>query len=130
MRVSLCKIAETAGMKGHSLLELKRLLLLYRKEGQLFFHENVSQLDIYDEFDLYYVHTPSVVATINAFPVPIDMYRTIQDERERTKTLQTCFADYYRMDLTTEEYELYRQTKPFLGQQYIWFDRRRNESFG
>ncbi|NGY89111.1 hypothetical protein F6Y05_39745 [Bacillus megaterium] len=67
MRVAVKKIFEVEQRKGKEYFEVKTALFKAKKEGSLFFPNDVSSLTEQEDIDIYYSEFPGMDANRNAF---------------------------------------------------------------
>ncbi|OJE31676.1 hypothetical protein BAQ47_03240 [Bacillus tropicus] len=98
---------------------LKRFLYQSKKSGILFFEPSVFEINNQIEFDLYFVDQASSKSTINAFPIPVQEYRMIDNHMERYYYLKSYFDKYYN-DVADFSYGQFKLYSVYWGTSYIW----------
>lgn len=105
-----------------SLKEVKLLLYIAKKQGVVFYKENIFSLQQADDFDLYFVGCPSFRTKVNAFPISVSEYQMFDTRDEYLGFLQRCYERYYRKERGNKKILLgYDLANPFVGREYIWF---------
>ncbi|CAH0168513.1 hypothetical protein [Peribacillus sp. Bi134] len=119
MEVKLSHMQVQLNMK---LLALKCLLINHKKEGTLFFKEDVTNLQRTQLFQIYFFQKPGPNTFINAFPIPIKEFQFYKNNSDHYFYMKSFFEKYYGIienDLTF--FEQYDIRRPFVGRRFIWY---------
>lgn len=115
-------VKEVSKCLNLSVLATKEYLIKKRKEGVIFFKDDISSLTIDRSFQLYYYMMPSKKTLIDAFPIPTKAFRIYKNKRESFVFMYQFFKQYYQVshgDLSF--FEQYNLDSPYVGIKYIWF---------
>lgn len=83
-------------MSFDNILELKRMLIHFKKLGFIFIKEDISGLDHEDEFECYLAESNEDICEYpNAFPVPINEYYKYKSSKYSIEYLFPYYLDYY-----------------------------------
>ncbi|SFS75865.1 hypothetical protein [Paenibacillus sp. BC26] len=104
---------------GQTILEVKQTLINYKKKGQIFFEESISQLEQQNTFEIYYFGRSNEKSTINAFPIPIQEFRLFNNQKENRKFINGYFTKYYGIDKNDERVQP-SNYKLFVGTDFVW----------
>jgi hypothetical protein len=107
-----------------SILETKKILNVMKKEGVLFFQENLSNQKELSRFELYYCLFPSKTNTQNAFPIPIKYFCFHKHEIDSLYFMQNYYNNYYSTNIKELSFfKEYDSKRPFVGKNYLWYFR-------
>lgn len=120
MKVTLKNILQKRGLPEDNLLQGKRELIKYKKEGKLFFVEKIASLDLDTPFELYYFQLPNDKSEVNAFPVPIESFQYHLSEYSSYQYMSEYFENYYRKSLDEAVFKKY-DIQPYIGKEYVWY---------
>ncbi|MGN4644027.1 hypothetical protein [Bacillus cereus group sp. MYBK48-1] len=70
-------------------------LEIQKQNGFIFYTEDLNTLLQGDQFDLYYYETRGFIHSRNAFPIPIELYRSLKIDQWSLKWLQIFYQLYY-----------------------------------
>ena len=124
MRVAVKKIFEVEQRKGKEYFEVKTALFKAKKEGSLFFPNDVSSLTEQEDIDIYYSEFPGMDANRNAFPVPAENFFLPSCEQERYDFVKPYYESYYAGEELDQDTFMSFNTKPFKAKQQVWFYRQ------
>ena len=71
------------------------ILEIQKQNGFIFYTEDLNTLLQGDRFDLYYYETRGFIHSRNAFPIPIELYRSLKIDQWSLKWLQIFYQLYY-----------------------------------
>lgn len=119
MIVTLNKLLKQDKRKNPLLL--KSRLSEYKKKGLVFYEENITSL-LYDEpFLLYYHLTPNHNSPLNAFPIPMNEFCTLERQFEKDLFLKEYFFNYYGDLINCDAYFDKQTWSVYKGLEYAWF---------
>ncbi|QST02897.1 hypothetical protein IMZ31_20325 (plasmid) [Pontibacillus sp. ALD_SL1] len=124
MEVTLMSILRSKEWDDNRLLQLKRELLEYKRQGKLFFTENLLHLPENQPFQLYYYQIPNHATEVNAFPVPINQFKHFHtlthSHLHSYKYLKEFYESYYDDAFDQHAFNEY-DLRPYIGDQYVWY---------
>ncbi|MCP1495149.1 hypothetical protein J2Y73_005180 [Peribacillus frigoritolerans] len=116
------KLSNMQLLLNMELLTLKRLLIQNKKDGFIFFKEEVADLQLMQLFHLYFYLRPGTKSLINAFPIPIKDFQFYKNTIDQFSFMRFYYEQYYGVfdtDLTI--FEQYDVTRPYVGRKFIWY---------
>lgn len=126
MNVTLKSVCNAKNYSSFELLKAKKELIHHKKQGQVFFDCDLGQLDWTDEFTLYFHLLPHKHSEINAFPVPLEHFQLHTEQRMQAHYLKEYFESYYEGKHWQDVYFWqYQAQKPFVGEKFVWYFKRR-----
>jgi len=102
-----------------NILELKIMLIEQKKKGLIFYRGNVGELPFDQPFEFYFYATKGTLQYRNAFPVPINQFRTLTQSRDFKKKIISYFQSYYETDNVPSE-EYFENLYSYRSAKYIW----------
>jgi hypothetical protein len=117
LKVTLNKIFHTDVGAGKSLLELKRDLIKFKRTGEIFIRESISELQEDQPFQLYYFATPNPRSFKDPFPIPVNVYK--ENNKKRKAIFQTQYERYYG-EAPPIEYFRNNSFKVFWASEFVW----------
>lgn len=125
MKVSINKyVILREEQSGENFLQAKATLQRAKKEGILFFREDVSSLTEKETMNLYHMDlcpNENVVDENKAFPVPLKDFFMPRGDEERFQYFKKYFESYYpTKTLTYDAYKTFNKT-PYIAKKCVWF---------
>lgn len=118
------KIIEVEKNNGKNIFSVKSDLFKAKKEGTIFFKQDISSLTEKEEINLYYSECSSELETDrNAFPIPNENFVLPTCNEEKYSLYKTYYESYYpdaKMDHSL--FETF-SSKPFKAKKCVWFFR-------
>lgn len=115
MKTTLKDIQKTNEHGEKTLLGLKRYLREVKKEGIVFYKEDIFLLKDDEEFELYFYEMPSSKTEKNAFPIPInDYFQKIK--KGQMHLLNDYYFDYYK-ETTNKDFSNHQF---YLSEGLVW----------
>lgn len=102
-----------------SVLSLKFKLLIWKRKGVIFIQEPISEMEISQNFFLYWSRTRGNCKghPPNAFPIPKNAWRTMQFMEP--SALTHYFTAYYEQDELP--FSFLETVKVYIGEEFAWF---------
>jgi hypothetical protein len=99
----------------NNVLELKIFLIRHKKSGHLFYLTEMANLEIEEEFDLFFYLSKPAQSQREAFPIPKDIFvGNFSEER-----LKGLYASYYCTDLLPDSI-YFKNLKVYEGNDWVW----------
>jgi len=122
MKVKLNDIRETSALGyGRNALVTIAFLQSFKKEGSLFYQENIECLGEDSEFEIYYYLSPYPTTLNNAFPIPIEQFQFFNNHSDEWDFLHQHYQKYYRKIVSDlREFSKYDYKRPYVGRKYVF----------
>ncbi|MFZ3577866.1 hypothetical protein [Virgibacillus sp. DJP39] len=103
---------------SNNVLQLKWNLIKWKKQGVIFYKENLCNLDLDQQFELYFYIIKENVDYQDAFPVPKSFFKL--QRKVLIDDLKHFYLDYYdQNDIADDTFLL--NLKKYIGERYVWF---------
>lgn len=117
MKITLKSMLELEQNKEKSMLEMKQFLIHQKKDGVIFFTENLLTLGIHDPFEIYFYQKPSKESEKRAFPIKKEWFGLLpKEEKKRLKELEEYFKEYYQSEQDLSRCHL----KTYQSERFVW----------
>lgn len=104
---------------GKSILEIKKKLQGYKKEGIIFFTEDIFSLQEDEPFQLYFSYKSSSKSLKNCFPIPLNDYLQTRKENRNLEALyEFYYQDYYKEPI--EKQRIKKGVEIYRASDIIW----------
>jgi hypothetical protein len=121
MEVSIknCLMESLGGCK--TILEMKLFLIQSKKQGLIFFKEDITTLSMEDTFEIYFSNIPDKNSNKSAFPVPKGLFHLPNDKKQKSAMMDHFFSVYYQDG--SSHLDLFNQNdfQIHFGHDYVWF---------
>ena len=124
MRVAIKKIFEAEKENGKHMMEVKSDLFNAKKEGVLFFTNDISSISEKEDINIYYSEYAGQDDDRNAFPILADKFLVPRDENERFTLFKKHYETYYPDSEMDRDLFLAFDQKPYKAKQCLWFYRQ------
>lgn len=124
MRVAVKEIFKVEQSKGKHLLQVKSELFSAKKEGTLFFINDVSTLTEKEDINIYFSKCSGPDSDRDAFPIPKENFILPKGEEARYSLFKKHYETYYPNSEMDYNLFLSFNTKPFQAKQCLWFFRQ------
>lgn len=95
-----------------------RFLEDQKRNGFIYYREDLNTLLQGDQFDLYYYETKGFIHSRNAFPIPIELYRSLKIDQWSLKWLQFFYQLYY--EETSPPFWQWQYWNFYVGKNFAW----------
>lgn len=112
-----------------NLLQTKQELLKWKRKGGVFFLEELSSLNLKQEFLIYFSQSPSKEQDRKAFPIPPNLLKDFMTAKDYPHICSNHFHSYYETDDPYED-SFYNEFKHFYrGSEWVWVYRKGNDPY-
>jgi len=120
MEVTLRELLENDD-KNRSLLEIKLRLQNLKKNGVMFYRENIVLLLENQAFAMWYALDNGEQKLTSAVPVHKSAYRVLRDKQAHQAYVKHHFEQYYGQ--TPTESEILQFTGKYISKDFVWYYR-------
>lgn len=126
MEITLGTLLGLERNEDKSMLQVKRELLAYKKSGIVFYSEEIASLDLHTPFQMYFAYRPGHKTETNAFPVPMEDYGLLCNEKDKFTRLKTYFSNYYHhTEFSLDTYRSYEEGMCYKGTDFVWYAKKK-----
>lgn len=93
----------------------------------MFFIEEIGELRLNDQLDIYHYILSNDSSHKKAFPVPYEYFQVHKNKEKEYLYLKEYFESYYKGEkFDKKEFGNFTHTKPFIGSKYVWYYKNTN----